>query len=272
MLRASKKIEFENDHLTSQNGVLLSPVINLCGLILRSDKPVPEAIKDFLKNKGVQVKRVLYKNELYIRLTGHYMLSRAEVEQFNREHTDLIDEQKNGLENVPSAIHLQEEIIDKIHKIGEPRTFTYQGTAYTSRAQGIISGGNVVIETGEIFHNTGRVGSRTNLLIDSPCILERGQQLDKIGFFSESLANNNIKLKTQNSKFENSLVESGETLKIETKDASSKSETMLELDSNIHWFNNPHPELLKSSEATSTKELLATADDMLMRIQLGASL
>ena len=259
MLRAAKRIVFDKDRLISQNGILLSPVINLCGLVLRSDRPVPKEIREFLEGKGIQVKRVRYKGELYIRLCGNYNLSRTDLENFISKHTDLINEQTRGLEDVPTASHLQKEIADKINTIGERRVSHYQGTEYTYSIQGIIKSESIEIQTSKGYFNSGSVASHINTLVDSPVILEQGLKQNRIGFFSESLANKNMTLKSQTATYENALIDSGETLTINKKNIPSiSSEEKLKLDSRIYWLNNPHPELMKKEDDPNSEVLLAT--------------
>jgi len=133
MLRAGKKIQFSKEILKSQNGVLLSPVIDLCGLILRADRPVPEFILNFLQSKGVKVSRMPYKNEQCIKISGYYELKKTDIEQFISENSTLVNEQYEGLELVPIALDLQNEITEKSFKAldNAPIYGFYQGEQYT---------------------------------------------------------------------------------------------------------------------------------------------
>jgi hypothetical protein len=58
MLRASKKITINTDYLHSNNGFMLSPVIDINGLILRSDQPLPVPIKEFFIAKNIKLNRI----------------------------------------------------------------------------------------------------------------------------------------------------------------------------------------------------------------------
>jgi hypothetical protein len=275
MLRAAKKIQFCKDRLTSQNGILLSPIINLCGLILRSDRPLPDLIKNFLHSKGVEVSIVQYKEESYVRLCGIYTIEKSEVEMFISEHPELINEQKLGLNELPSALNLRQEIFDKIDEIDIHQGLIAvheQGIDYTWKPN-VIIGNNVTARVSKMYSNQGsRILSRLETHISTPSFISQGQQLQDVGFFADITAKTNLTINSQVGAQDNTLIEAGETLTINAYDTSTPSEERLALNSRIRWFNNPHQDYLQASEPVDTDELLASADEILMRVRMGGTI
>lgn len=76
MLREGKLIEINKDDLISKNELIIASVVNLCGLVLRADKSIPEKIED------VDIKIIRYKNEKFIGLTGVFTLRKARKKAF----------------------------------------------------------------------------------------------------------------------------------------------------------------------------------------------
>lgn len=271
MLRAGASIKFNKDVLDSENGILLSPVINLCGLILRADRPIPDVIKIFLESKSVVVKRVRYKGDLLVRLSGYYKIFKTDVERFISDHQNLLNQQNIGLEEVPPAINLQREISAKIVKVKEPLVFKHEGIKYSVPERGVIEGDTIDIQSSDICYNQSSMASRSDMSIKSPKIINQGITwgvLNNIGFFSESMACT-ITMRSQAGSHKNAITEARQVLTIEPDDSQNPSKEELRLDPTVKWFNNPHPDLPQPTEVTDTAELLASADEMLMRIRSG---
>tara|TARA_R110000868_G_scaffold120203_2_gene319043 strand:- start:633 stop:1460 length:828 start_codon:yes stop_codon:yes gene_type:complete len=272
MLRAAKSIKFGKDRLISQNGMLLSPVINLCGLILRADRPLPEIIKNFLDSKGLEVSIVQYKEDSYVRLRGIYTIDKSDIETFINNHTDLINEQKIGLNEAPPTVSLRQEISDKVDQIDAlrgPMVVHKQGTNYTWEPS-VMLGNNITARISKKYSNIGgRIASRLETHISTPIFISHGQQLQGIGFFADVTAKTNLTINSQVGTQDNTLTEAGENLTIDAYDTSTPSEERLTLNPSVRWLNNPHQDFLQTSEPVDTDELLATADEMLMRIRMG---
>lgn len=109
MLRAAKRLIFETAKIKSHSGLLLSPCININGLIIRADRSMQEQqlIKDFLNSKGAIVHRLKINNELYVSIYGKYFqLTIEEVREFLAKNKELSIHQTTHLDNIPVAHNL----------------------------------------------------------------------------------------------------------------------------------------------------------------------
>lgn len=109
MLRAAKRLIFESPKLKSYSGLLLSPCININGLIIRADRSMEEQrlIKDFLTAKGAIVHRFKINNELYVGIYGKaFQLSSSEVKEFLAKNKKLSILQTENLDKIPIAHNL----------------------------------------------------------------------------------------------------------------------------------------------------------------------
>lgn len=267
MFRAGKKIEFNKDVLISENGILLSPVINLCGLILRADREIPYEIKSFLESKGVEVKRVIYQQESHIELSGYYKLTKTDLTQFVMEHLDLISKQYQGLKKVPSAVNLKKEISKKIDDICELEVFHDEDIDY-SRSAAVMKALNIRVRTSERIYNSGKMGAESSVILSSPDISNQGKKLGRVGFFASVTAKADISMQSQVSIHENSMIDAGEVLSIKSDKSDHATVEKLRLDLNIKWLNNLSPEFIKDTE---TADLLEEADQLLMTIRMGGT-
>lgn len=256
MLRAGKNIEFRKDRLDSHNGILLSPIINLCGLILRADRPIPEPIKIFLESKGVDIKLIYYKEGPYISLRGHYEITKSDIESFIYSHAELVQDQKNGLDEISPSLNFQREIASRIDRVTQPLLFQENEQQYFFQAVTVVKSNRVEMEAGECYENhASRISSCSDMHISAPKIINRGQQLlemNRIGFFAESISNTNMIMKSQLGFHENAITDASQTLILEPLSPKHPSEEILILNSEIRWFNNPHPELTQESSETDT--------------------
>jgi len=109
MLRAARRLIFESPKLKSYSGLLLSPCININGLIVRADRSMEEQrpIKDFLNAKGAVVHRFKINNELYIGIYGQaFQLCAKEIKEFLDQNKVLSTRQTEHLDEIPAANNL----------------------------------------------------------------------------------------------------------------------------------------------------------------------
>ena len=66
MLRSGKIINIKAPErgISAKNAFIIAPVINLFGIMIRSDRPLPESIKTFLAGYGIIAGCVRYKQEM----------------------------------------------------------------------------------------------------------------------------------------------------------------------------------------------------------------
>ena len=254
MLRAGKLIEIDKDELVSENGILIAPIINLCGLVLRADKPIPETIAFFLKNEGVEVHRMRYKEELFIRINGVYTLRKNRIEAFMAENLGLVEAQLQNLEEIPESKVIADEVDRKINMIGQTRCYVHEATQYdclhASKSDSIRFNMNSVL------FNLGHLGSNTHILIRTPRLINQGMIIGKLGLFAESSAKEDHVISTQYGFQDNGFVDTGKSLKIKALDATDHSQERLYINQSKQWLNHPH--------ANTTDDLSATVDERAM--------
>ncbi len=249
MLRAAKQLNFNKDSLTSHNGVLLSPIINLCGLVLCADRPTPKTIYDFLHSKNITVTNEIYNGEAMISLRGYYEIKKEDILNFIFENIILCEAQLEQLDNIPLAVKLKNEISEKVGKAdkGEALEGIEQGQPYS-----LIGG---IIFAVEIFRtrsvkddiNNARCASGGDMSITAQRIISTGQKSNTVGFFAERSAKNDLTCNSQSSEHENSIIDSGNILNIEAIASSDYSKEVLAIEPGIKWFNSPSNALCQSS-------------------------
>ncbi len=114
MLRAAKKLFIDSPSFQSNNGFLLSPVIDINGLVLRADRTMEQQkpIKEFLESKGMVVSRVEVDKEFYIAISGEcFYLTMLEIKEFLQQNKDLIASQNQDLEQTPVANNMRKDFI-----------------------------------------------------------------------------------------------------------------------------------------------------------------
>lgn len=79
MLRAATKITLTPTSLDSSHGFILAPVIDIMGIVLRADNPIPDVIKNFLVTKGAIINRIKYEGELHVKIQGKWSLTQQEA-------------------------------------------------------------------------------------------------------------------------------------------------------------------------------------------------
>lgn len=269
MLRAGKKIQLDKDQLISVNGMILSPVINLCDLILRADRPVPIDIKNFLESRNVKIERIIYKDEWHIQLSGHYELNKTDIKKFIQENESLTNEQYIDLDNVPVAVNLQNEIGEKLHamKIGAPLTGIYDSTQYSISGGILFSENQYCEKVGMDSINMGRCGSNNEMQVLAKKIHNTGTKTTGCGFFAERSAFNNMLCDSETGVQNNAVLDAGNTLSI-TSTSDNRSTETLSIEPNLEWFNNPHKsDAEPRNKQENVSDLLEEAECLLFHLR-----
>lgn len=257
MLRSATKIIIQAKSYFNNNEILFAPIIDVFGLILRSDQPVPEAIKSFLQALGAQINRIKIDNELFIMLQGKFNITKFEVEQFIEQHKELVDKQKENIDAVATAIHMQ-QVFAKEHarilKIKSNETKYCNGEGIITTRQGLFNvGTNLTMRSGKrtaLLGSNINVGNTSNISADQITIAGRklnfpiyahtvsnAANKTKAGFMATHLSLHGSEfLFTHKLKFKNSLVDSGDTLKI----TSEQGHLELKFSREVDWKNNPY--------------------------------
>ena len=253
MLRAGKLIEIDKDELVSENGILIAPIINLCGLVLRADKPIPETIAFFLKNEGVEVHRMRYKNEMFIRINGVYALRKNRIEAFMAENLALVEAQLQNLDEIPESKVIADEVDSKINKIGQTRTYVHEETQYDCLHSSISD--SIRFNMNSIFFNLGHLGSNTHILICTPRLINQGVIIGNFGLFAESSAKKDHVISSQHGFQDNGFIDTGKSLRIKALDSTDYSQERLYINQSKQWLNHPHALPAEANEKPMTSTI-----------------
>lgn len=257
MLRSATKIIIQAKSYFNNKEILFAPIIDLFGLILRSDQPVPEAIKSFLQSLGAKINRIKIDNELFIMLQGKFNVTKFEVEQFIEQHKELVEKQKENIDAVAKATHMQQLFAkehERILKLKSNITKYCNGEDIITIHQGLFNiGTNLALHSGKktvLLGSNINVGNTSNILADQ--ITFAGRKLNfpiythadsndanktKAGYMATHLSLHGSEfLFTHKLKFKNSLVDSGGIVKI----ASEQGHLELKFSREVDWKNNPY--------------------------------
>lgn len=233
MLRAGKSVFLQQSIISSDNGIILAPIININGLILRADNPIPEPIKAFLQESGAEAGRVRYKGELLIRIKGIYKLRKEDISAFIEANSELIEAQKIGLESVPEAVKLREEIRNSVAspcslkaKIGR-HSYIY----------GLIDVCELNLNIRDTALECGLTRSQ-NLTAKCPQFTMQGGAIEGHGF----LAKYEIAQKARffgSAHIRNAAIEAGHSLSIKPIEGREDSTVSLSLEQGVAWVNTP---------------------------------
>lgn len=247
MLRAAHQLIIETKAFYNNKDIILSPIINLNGLILRSDNPIPETIKSFLNSKDIIVNRISIDGEYFVKLQGDFHITKFEIEQFIQQNKELVDSQLQDLDKVPIAKKLQESLANTYTEIkNKPdNTDTYfNGQQIFSIAfSKIIAGKGLTVKSAKFRRTLGVSISGENSTFDVAKLKITGEKLpfedpaSKAGILDASLSlKNTTILFSKKALIKNSLVDAGETLTI----SSTEGLLELKLQKSIDWKNNPY--------------------------------
>ncbi len=265
MLRAGKKIKI-NQSVSSDRGIIMAPVIDLCGLILRADKDIPQTIKTFLNAHNVQAYRVRYQGKLCIRLRGTWALSASDIQKFIAANPVLVEQQKQNLESVPViekiAQEIKEDIKYQVEKNGvvmhyfqgkaTPHNLTIRHaetditlTAFRTPLREpalLFSHANINIEANNMQYQGGYLPATPSVACSNcgnpNCSGTTTASPDNAGIFKIIQAEQNITLNNQTTALHNTLLQAGNTVSF--SGTSNNSMLHLHIDEQRVWLNNPH--------------------------------
>lgn len=262
MLRAGKKIEIMTN-LSSQQGFIMAPIINLGGLILRADKAIPTAIQTFLEQHNIQVYRVAYKGTPCIRLRGTWELSQAKIRAFLQANPELAQAQTHNLEAVPVAHPVATEIQASITELEEQQGMISHYTRGYETEHPLpmrSSPTNIsILAPSATVNRPALLLSRANIEIDAQKIKYAGDTLPtscqncgdpncaavkpatEVGIFKVLQAEQDITLESQAALLSNTLLQAGNVVSFRGRD--QESVLYLSIDEQRVWLNNPHTAL-----------------------------
>lgn len=272
MLRASSKITINSETITSNNGFILSTVINLNGLILRADRPIPQIIKDFLISKNIQVSRVRIPVQLdettqnvphyeyYIRLYGTFSILKSDIVDFinNPKHTTLIEEQSSDLDQIPKADYLQSSI-EKQHELCYKK-LTYvnidTGNTWDVPSVGVIAGRECSINTNKL-QSSQPICGRDAITVTAQEIISSGrifslpdQTQINVGLMAPFFSKKRIQFKSSSTQLEDTIV-AAENITLESTE-DNQNTLLLAINTDIDWLNNPYHDFTSLFKAKST--------------------
>lgn len=221
MLRSAKKIsigakngqeEKDTKSIQNYNGLIVAPEINFFGLVIKNNAPIDQRIKDFFSENGGYIGRVKVDNNLFVKITGNFNITRKEVEDFIANNSDftptatIVETVITADQNtIPMAVSIENEqtisTLENIHNHAEH--------AISTNASASTSG----INTDTIVDNINTLslsGSSANFI--DPIM--KKSIYDSISNHSNGNILN-FRCGTQNSIYKYSLMKAGEKFNIE---------------------------------------------------------
>lgn len=116
MLKSAKLIRVSSRLFKSIAGVMVTPKLNLQGMVLSSATPIPKEVTDFFSSKGAKIEFLEEDGDRLLRLTGSFEISAEEVQKFLSKYPSLnlrgssaADELKETKE-VADAVNFQRQV------------------------------------------------------------------------------------------------------------------------------------------------------------------
>lgn len=259
MLRSAKAIKISSGVIQNYDGFALAPVININGLILRSDHPIPEAYKSFLVSIGAAVTRVRMNGEMFVRVTGQFNTTQRAIAEFLETVPDIVSDQAANLETVPVALRFRDILLDAAQTKYSGRPVLYDPDTRSRLTHGtVIFDGGAGIDGLVTFE--GRESgdghcTADNMMITSGGVVKftRAQHIMFTGKKFEQLAKDSYATPGWMSFIRAGIeVLFGVTEKLQLRDIdiSSAGEiiidskgtatTELSIDTSVDWVNNPY--------------------------------
>lgn len=240
MLRAGKQVDVKAVNIKSNGAYIIAPVIDLCGIKIRCDKPTPEVIKQFFASMGADVGRIRYKGELLARVRGDYELHLAIIESFIKENQALVDEHNSGADTIPSSQIIMEELKQEHLEQNKPITFLFGNKPISRPLQaGISCGSDTILEVGS-YSMRGKLFAKGGIFINSRTkqeIFSAAKYEDApIGLMSH-MAARDILLTSPDIAINDGRIEALSCLTLDSSEA-----LKLSLAQGVDWVNSPHPE------------------------------
>lgn len=162
MLRSATKISIQAKTFQNYDGMMVSPIIEIEGLILRSDHPIPLKIKQFIEAKGGVVKRVTIDNEMFVKLSGEFNITKFEIYEFINQNFELVAQQLINLESLPKSLRLISKLSAKFDAHQQlPGTLRYTdgSTVVNVTRSSISTGGDNNLQCSYEFSNSASIYS-----------------------------------------------------------------------------------------------------------------
>lgn len=264
MLRASKKINLVSGIIEFKNGSAISTCINLNGLILRADQPMPTLITDFLASNHIMIKKIkiafkpdkstkdillpCYEN--YIMIYGTFSISKIDIKNFinSHEYLELLKQTCKNLTQLERSEQLQSEIEKQYKLCLQYNEYTDTVHVWHIEPSGMfadqqlncvmdrITINNNIIAVEYIRINAKEITTSGTAMsfVDA----HKKERTSNTGLMSSLLSKKNIYVKFKNSmQFQDSIMGS-EQIDIESKN--NFSHLILSIDKDIDWLNNPY--------------------------------
>lgn len=275
MLRASKKVTLVSGTIEFNNGFVLSTSVNLNGLILRADQPIPQLITDFLASKKVMIKkiRIAFKPdestkdillpcyEDYIKIYGTFSISKTDVKNFigSYEYRELLKQTCNNLTPLERSEQLQSDIekqyilclqhteyTDTVHAWHIELSVMFADQQFDCVMDKLTLNNHIIaVEHIRINAKEFTTSGTAMSFVDE----HKKERTSNTGLMSSLLSKKNIYVKFKNSmQFQDSIMGS-EQIDIESKNNSSR--LILSIDKDIDWLNNPYRNFSPLFNATS---------------------
>lgn len=245
MLRAGQKINI-NLPIHSENGFILAPVINLLGIILRADKPIPTAIQTFLEEKGAIINRVNYKGEGYVKIQGEWRLTAEEANAFVATNAALIAEQNVNLDRALVAQHLKTEILEHITEVRKNHAFfsyTHDDHCMEAKFSVIYSPTENHLTTPATIKGGAFIVCDKKTILTASALLHTGVENREasIGIFASIASGTTIDTMVQNADLQNSVTQAGTVLSFSSRMPNTANHQLtLKINDTVTWMNRPH--------------------------------
>ena len=256
MFRSAQKITIQHEKIYSDKGIIFAPVINLNGLIVRSDKAIPEAYKAFFTSHHIDIKIVRYKGDLFVKMTGTYDLDKQDIINFIKEYSSVITDYVADLDEECINSGLFVEIREKIQAAFDGRNMQglYEGRLMRMTGGGAILGGTgVELTVEEANRNSGRIMSGADLSAAALRHEHVGQRVPEISFgLLAEVASLRVSRHMGNMLATNALIEAGGSLLFGRRQqgdaegsAAGREENSvirLKMDNDVYCGNSPYAE------------------------------
>jgi len=84
-MKSGARIDIEGRSFENVQGIFVAPFIDIFGLTLAADKPIPDEVRSFLAKKGIEVQQIVEDGDQLVRLSGTFKVSREELAKFQSD-------------------------------------------------------------------------------------------------------------------------------------------------------------------------------------------
>lgn len=259
MLRSAKGIKISSGIIEYYDGFALAPVININGLILRSDHPIPEAYTSFLASIGATANRVRMNEEIFVRVTGQFNTTQRKIAEFLETVPEIVAAQAANLETVPIALRFRDILLEAAHTKYSGRPVLYDPVTRSRLTHGtaIVEGGDGIDGAVTFEGRESGDGSCTanNMMVTSGGVVKftrakhvmlTGQKFEQLakdsyatpGWMSFIRAGVEVLFGViEKLQLRNIDISSAGEINIDSTDSAT---TELSIDTSVDWVNNPY--------------------------------